>query len=125
VSLRLVGHDLDPAEVSRFLGCEPTEAGCTGELARRPDGSTRPIAKGFWRWSSGRQAADVADQIEALLARLTSDLAVWESLSRRYDANLFCGLFLETTNRGFELPASLLAAIAARHLRIGFDIYAP
>lgn len=125
VSLRIVGHDVDPAEISTLLSCESTEAARTGDVLTRPDGRTRTVPKGFWRLSTDRQATDLADQIESLLAKLTSDVAVWQSLTDRFDVDLFCGLFLETTNRGIELPARLLSALGERHLRIGFDIYAP
>jgi hypothetical protein len=125
VSLRIVGHEVDPAEISSLLGCEPTEAARTGDVLTRPDGGTRSVSKGFWQLSSGRQATDLADQIKALLAKLTSDVTVWKSLTERFDVDLFCGLFLETTNRGVELPVCVLSALSERHLRIGLDIYAP
>lgn len=125
VSLRIVGHDVEPTQISTLLGCESTEAARTGDVLTRPDGRTRSVSKGFWCLRSDRQATDLADQIESLLAKLTSDLTVWRSLTDRFDVDLFCGLFLETTNRGIELPAHLLSALGERHLRIGFDIYAP
>jgi hypothetical protein len=52
-------------------------------------------------------------------------MEVWRSLTEQFEVDLFCGLFLETTNRGLELPASLVSALGNRNLRIGFDIYAP
>jgi hypothetical protein len=67
----------------------------------------------------------LAEQIETLLARLTGDVEIWRSLTEQFEVDLFCGLFLETTNRGLELPASLLRALGNRNLRMGFDIYAP
>lgn len=125
VSLRIVGQDLDPLEISMLLGCEPTEAARTGDTLTRPNGRTRLVSKGFWRLRSERQATDLADQIESLLAKLTKDIAVWQSLTERFDVDLFCGLFLDATNRGVSLPAHLLTALGERRLRIGFDIYAP
>lgn len=125
VSLRIWGQDVDPAELSALLGCEPTEAARTGDTLVRSNGRTRLVSRGFWHLSSDRQATVLADQIESLLSKLTNDVAVWQSLTERFDVDLFCGLFLETTNRGVELPAHLLAKLAERRLRIGFDIYAP
>jgi hypothetical protein len=125
VSLRIFGEDVDPVEISMLLGCEPTEAARTGETLTRPNGRTRMVSMGFWSLSSDRQATDLADQIESLLAKLTNDAAVWQSLTERFDVDLFCGLFLETTNRGVSLPAHLMTALGERGLRIGFDIYAP
>jgi hypothetical protein len=108
-----------------LLGCQPSKSGRTGEVLVLADGKSRTVAKGFWHLGSERQALDLADQIESLLARLTKDLGVWRLLTEQYDVDLFCGLFLETTNRGLELPANLLSALGSRNLRIGFDIYAP
>jgi len=125
VSLRVMSPNLDPAEVSRLLGCEPSRAGRTGEVLVLPNGRSRTVKKGFWCLSSERQALDLAEQIESLLVRLTSDMEVWRSLTEQFEVDLFCGLFLKTTNRGLELPASLVSALGNRNLRIGFDIYAP
>lgn len=125
VSLRIVGDEVDPAEISTLLGCESTEAARTGDVLTLANGRTRAVRKGFWTLSSGRQATHVADQIESLLAKLTSDVTVWQSLADRFDVDLFCGLFMEASNRGIELPAHLLSALGERHLRVGFDIYAP
>jgi hypothetical protein len=125
VSLRITGQEVDPEKISTLLGCEPTEAARTGATLTLPSGRTRSVSKGFWHLRSDRQATDLADQIEALLAKLTSDVTVWQSLTDRFEVDLFCGLFLETTNRGVELPAYLVSALGERRLRIGFDIYAP
>jgi hypothetical protein len=43
---------------------------------------------------TGSQRGDIVDQIESLLAKLTSDLTVWRSLTDGFDVDLFCGLFL-------------------------------
>jgi hypothetical protein len=125
VSLRIVGHEVDPAEISTLLGCEPTEAARTGDLLTRQNGRTRKVSEGFWCLSTHRQTTDLADQIESLLAKLSGDVTVWRSLTDRFDVDLFCGLFMEATNRGVEIPARLLRALGERNLRIGFDIYAP
>lgn len=125
VSLRIWGQDVDPAEISALLRCEPTEAARTGDTLTRSNGRTRLVSKGFWHLSSDREATNLADQIESLLSKLTSDVAVWQSLTERFDVDLFCGLFLDAANRGVELPAHLIVALGERRLRIGFDIYAP
>jgi hypothetical protein len=124
VTLRLFGDDLDPTEITRLLGVEPSEAARTGESVTRANG-TYTARQGFWRLRSGRRETDIADQLLTLLARLTDDLSVWRALTSRYRADLFCGLFLSVPNRGIELSPELLGQISARHLTLGFDIYGP
>ena len=124
VMLRIYGDDLDPEEITRLLGCEPWDAGRTGELkvgAKR----SWTVRRGYWKLRSERSETDVAEQIPELLARLTQDLGVWEALASRYKMDLFCGLFLRTRNRGVEFDAALLKMICERHLKVGFDIYGP
>lgn len=123
VTLRITGHDINPLEVTRLLGCEPSEAGHSGKEVTLPPGGSCTVERGFWHLNSERQATDLATQIERLLAQLTSDLERWRVVTERYEVDVFCGLFLEDINRGFELPARLLAALGERRLRIGFDIY--
>jgi len=62
-------------------------------------------------------------QIQSLLARLTPDLQVWQSLAAEYRVDLFCGYFMSDSNQGFTLSATTVSALAARQLEIGFDIY--
>jgi hypothetical protein len=124
VTLRFFGDDLEPAEITRLLGCEPSEAARTGENLRRSNG-TFTVRQGFWRLRSERSETDIADQLLALLARLSSDLSVWRELTDRYRADLFCGLFLSTRNRGIEFSPELLQRVSERQLTLGFDIYGP
>lgn len=65
------------------------------------------------------------DKIEDLIEKLTADLKVWAAINRRFSVDIFCGVFLDEWNRGYELPHALVKKIADRGLRIGFDIYGP
>jgi Domain of unknown function (DUF4279) len=65
---------------------------------------------------------DVEEVILDLLGRLPTDPGVWHLLSQKYRMDLFCGLFLEASNRGFSLSAGTCRALADRGLEIGFDI---
>ena len=120
LTLRFYGDDLDPAELTKSLGGEPTTTEIKGELGWR----SRISASGSWRLSvEPREPGDLDGQIRALFALLTDDLAVWAGLSARYRGDLFCGLFMEDTNEGLELEPGTLAMIGNRGLRLGFDIY--
>ena len=108
VALRVAGPSLDRAAISAALG----------HIADR-DGQ-------HWTLHAPESSGgDLDSQVEWLLSRLTQDLTVWEDLAKRFKIDLFCGLFLERSNRGVSLRPDTLGRIAARHIELGFDIYAP
>jgi hypothetical protein len=110
ITLRVRGEDLVPDDVSSLLQCAPTGAK-------------------HGRWSLQLESTecsptdDVEDGIKRLLARLPSDSGVWASLTTRYEVDLFCGLFLASANRGFELSPQVMKLLADRGIEVGFDIY--
>ena len=60
-----------------------------------------------------------------MLERLPpSSSAVWGWLQSRFDVQLRFGIFLETWNRGFGVPAEQLEQLSAMVSRFEFDIYA-
>ncbi len=123
VTLRLFGDDLDPEAVSAALGSEPTLSRRKGDAV--PDESAPRVADtGSWLLSSQQQSkSSLESQIALLFDRLTDDLSVWRDLCSRYHVDLFCGLWCNDWNRGLELSSEIVQAIAARGLRIGYDIY--
>lgn len=125
VSLRLFGDDLEPAEVTSLLGSQPTEARKKGELIAHSRYHLQARTGSWILKSRLDKSTDLAEQIEALLDLVTSDLDVWRKMTARYSADLFCGVFLDADNRGFDLPAQLVLRLAERGLSIGFDIYGP
>ena len=46
-----------------------------------------------------------------------------DGLKHRYRMDLFCGLFLQPTNRGFCISPEVSGMLAERGLEIGFDLY--
>jgi hypothetical protein len=63
------------------------------------------------------------DQIEEILARLTSDLEVWKSIGERLRVDLFCGLFLKGANEGLTLSPRSLSKLGMRGIELNLDIY--
>lgn len=123
VSLRFFGDDLDPDEVSTLLGCSPTDSARRGDLIQRRTSSyTAP--QGNWGLCTQRSTDDIETQLVALFERLTDDLSVWQSLTTRFDADLFCGVFLVWQGHGFDMSPRLHRLLADRNLTIIFDIYA-
>ena len=119
-SLRFIGEDLEPNELSNRLKFLPSEE------------TAFPIVKNkkeiITVWSVSCCESDrnrLEKKIETLLSWFTNDITVWKEISGKYRGEIFCGLFLDGWNRGFELSSELLKMISDRNLLIGFDIYSP
>ncbi len=124
VGLRFFGEDLDPDSLTASLGRAPTVGAKTGQSWTTSLGATKIARRGTWRLKApDRAPADLDGQIMDLLSTLTTDLGVWQNLTAKYDADLFCGLFLAVENEGIGLAAKTLQEIANRNLKIDFDIY--
>ena len=54
---------------------------------------------------------------------MTDDPVVWHNLASRFDVDIFCGLFLECFNRGFNVSPELMERLAGCRIRLEFDIY--
>ena len=104
--LRFFGDDLLPEAVSALLGAEPTSCVRKGEeIVGRSTGNIRIAPTGRWSLMAARREPEGLDaQVFEILNRLTSDLDVWQSLVR-YEPDLFCGIFMESTNDMLLLSA--------------------
>ena len=121
-TLRIIGDDLDPDEVTRLLGVEPTAQSRKGEANR----SGYPAPHGIWRLGATEQVpGDLNAQIDELLAKVTPDPSVWTDLTRKFRCDIFCGLFMQDGNEGEQLEPRILAMLGSRGLQLGLDIYGP
>jgi len=123
VSLRFSGDALDPDEISKLLNCQPTISYRKGDVL--PDKRYRRVAQtGMWGLS-GKKTGEISleKQIFQLFSRLTDDLEIWLKLTSQYHSDLFCGLFMESWNRGIDFSPQLMAQISARGLTLDLDIY--
>jgi hypothetical protein len=118
VALRVFGEDLDPDHISVLLGCQPSSAQRKGNPFPR---------KGRWLLEIYSKDCDENDDVEdgvrMLLERLPSDSGVWVSLTSTYTVDVFCGLFLASSNRGFGISPKVSRLLSDRNLEIGFDVY--
>lgn len=123
-TLRFFGDDLVPEHLSAVLGAMPTEACVKGqELVSRSTGKVRIAKTGSWRLKAERrEPEDLEAQIFELLGQLSNDMSVWASLSR-YKPDLFCGIFMGSSNDGLPLSAKALLALGQRGIALDLDIY--
>ena len=102
-----------------------TESSVKGqEIVSRTTGKVRIAKTGSWRLNAERRAPeDLEAQISELLSQLTNDLSAWESLAK-FGPNLFCGIFMASSNDGLPLSAKSLLALGQRGIALDLDIYA-
>jgi len=73
--------------------------------------------------AASREPENLDGQIEELLSKLSDDLAVWAAIAEVSKIDLFCGLCLRESNEGLSLSYRSMAALGARHIELGLDIY--
>lgn len=122
-TLRSFGADLDPEAVTAALGARPTRGVKAGDLLSTRRGVERAAKDGMWLLEAARRSpGDLDRQIEELFATLTTDLAVWRDLTARFQADLFLGLFLGSSNEGIREPRTLVE-VSMRGFTVDFDVY--
>jgi hypothetical protein len=126
VTLRIMGDALVPEEITALLGVSPTTAKTKGEkIVDRKTGKVRIAKSGMWRLCAmPREPEDMDGQIHEILSQMTNDLVVWQGIAKRFKIDLFCGLFMGCSNEGFMISPQSLAALGARGIEMGLDIYA-
>ena len=109
VASKVRGASVDKKEVEQLLGCESDQQKLKHWSLHAPDS----------------EESDLDSQVAWILSRLTADLAVWKKVVASYHVDLFCGLFLQRSNRGVTLAPKTMTELASRGIELGFDIYAP
>lgn len=123
-TLRVFGDDLNPDEVSALLGAEPTYKCRKGDARTLTSGRVIVERRGSWRLSASRREPENLDgQVLDVLGQLTQNLEVWRKLSNSYDVDLFCGVFMESSNDGLPLSPVALLALGERGIRLELDIF--
>jgi hypothetical protein len=126
VTLRIMGDDLVPKEITRLLGASPTLAYAKGD--KKVGGKTGKVwirKGGMWSLSAAdKEPENVDAQIDEILSQLTSNLSVWVGIGKRYKMDLFCGFFMGSCEEGLTISARSLAALGQRGIEAGLCIYA-
>ncbi|MBR0957141.1 DUF4279 domain-containing protein [Bradyrhizobium japonicum] len=122
VTLALYSDELEPKEVSRALGIEPTHAHRCGEHLKP---RSPPARSGAWLLTArGRYVEPAQTIIDRLLKQLPTDPAVWRNLRARHDIQFRFGLHMTGWNKGFSISVEQITRIAALGASMEFDIYA-
>jgi hypothetical protein len=125
VSLRIAGEALDPTEITRLLGAQPSRGQIKGQAQTSKSG-TRVARIGLWSLeATATEPEDLNSQVAELLGRLTADIGVWKSIGGRFDIDLFCGWFMGGSNEGASISPETLIALGERGIELAIDLYAP
>lgn len=124
VSLLIDEDDLIPSEITALLGSQPSFGVVKGERFLASSGRYIEAKTGKWKVTSGwKTSVHLDEEISALLARLTNDLAAWKYLTDHYHCYVSVGGYLADWTGGITLSPPTLGALAARQLAIDFDLY--
>lgn len=125
LSLRISGDSLVPDEISELLAGQPTFSHAKGEtIGGSGNGPVRVARSGVWLLSvEDRSPENLDGQLRELFDQLTDDLNAWQTISDNYSADLFVGMFMQGSNEGLNITASVVKMMADRMLEIGFDVY--
>ena len=126
-TLRVVGLDLDPEQVSVLLGSSPSHSASKGQTVISPHGLAPRVARnGVWQLEAAATEPEDFDlQVAQLLGDLTKDIEVWRGLANRYKLDIFCGWFMKESNEGVDIKSSTLEELGRRGIALALDIYAP
>ncbi|WP_287098606.1 DUF4279 domain-containing protein [Mesorhizobium sp.] len=124
--LFILGDDLIPDEVTKLLGALPTVARVKGGQWFTPIGQSMISKTGVWRRHAERRTpGDINLQISEILEPLSKDRTVWQSLQRRFDVKMDCGLIMSDWNEGLEILPETMKQLADRGVRLELDVYGP
>lgn len=123
-ALRIFGDDLQPDGITRLLKCQPSKAEIKGQVIKYPSGRERAVKHGHWRLvAEDAEPEDLDGQIQWILSQMTNEPDIWKHLVQTYDVDMFCGIFMGSSNDGFCLSPKTLLILGERGIEIGFDIY--
>jgi hypothetical protein len=124
-TLRISGDPLIPEEISRMLGSDPTHSQIKGEIIVVPKTGKESVAQfGLWiLGASDCEPENINGQVEAILGMLTDDLHIWTKIREEFKIDLFCGLFMGSSNEGLSISPQTLAALGLRSIELSLDIY--
>ena len=124
-TLRIIGDQLVPSKITQMLGSPPTKAEQKGdESVGASTGRVRIAKTGMWRLEAEpREPEDLSAQIDEILGKLTTDQAVWAEIRKSCRIDLFCGLFMKSSNDGISLQPEHLRSLSERGIELALDIY--
>jgi len=123
-SLRIVSGTIDPVDIAKQLGLEPTKTHVKGSPRSARHNATWPSS--LWLLNSPlTDQSDMADHIRYFLDLLEPKVHALEALATNCKIDLFCGFSSGNGQGGFVLDPHTLSRLAALKIPVVFDLYPP
>jgi hypothetical protein len=126
-ALHVSGEALQPTEVTRLFGIEPSESETRGVPLRHADGTTiRTPSAGRWTLgvpASMSDAFNFNEVVEAVLAKLPKDAAIWRAVGALGTLHVSASLALDDSNGEMWLEPQLLSFLGERGVGIHVEFY--
>ena len=124
-TFRIMGETLDPDEVTRLLGIEPSFARRKGDKFGNPK---RPVTSRTGIWALESEKSVISSDLELHLDFLLSSLGSKASILRKLvqeglEADIFCFWMSGTGRGGPMLGADTIRRIADLGVILDFDFY--
>ncbi|MBT2748233.1 MULTISPECIES: DUF4279 domain-containing protein [unclassified Lysobacter] len=126
--LRIWGEELIPDELTHALGAQPSFSHLKGDtiVVNARTGAGRIAKTGAWQLTlEKRTPGDLDEQIDELFARLNHAPALWASLQSRFELDLYCGLFMDTSNDSAAISPRNMRLLGERGIELRLEIYDP
>lgn len=121
--LRIVSSTIDPIEIGKQLGLEPTKTHLKGSLRSARHKAVWPSS--LWLLNSPlSEQSDMTDHIRYFVDLLEPRARVLDDLARDCKVDLFCGYSSENGQGGFVLDPSILSRLASLRLQL-FSTFIP
>jgi hypothetical protein len=123
-SFRIFGDSLQPSEITALLEVEPTKSGRKGEPAFSP--LRQPLRSSVWILDS--PLADhlpLQDHFRWLLDALEPKQEQLAEITKRYEADFFCGFSSANGQGACILDPELLSRLAMLGVEVVLDLYPP
>jgi hypothetical protein len=126
-ALHVSGESLQPQEVTRLFGVEPSESETRGVPLLHSDGTTiRTPSAGRWTLgvpASISNAFNFNEVIDAVLAKLPKDASVWRAVGALGTMHVEVSLALDESNGEMWLEPQLLSFLGERGVGVHVEIY--
>jgi hypothetical protein len=126
-ALHVSGESLQPGEITRLFGIEPSESETRGVPIRNADGAAiRTPSAGRWTLgvpASLSDAFNFNEVVDAVLAKLPKDASIWRAVGALGTIHISVSLALDESNGEMWLDPQLLSFLGERGVGLHVEIY--
>ncbi len=121
VTLGIYGEDLEPQEIERILGVEPSDTVRRGDRIGPRGESSKHGA--FLLTREAESQEQVSRVLEDLFALLPDSEELWASLKSRFKLQVRFGAGIYRTYSGFGVSAAQIDRLARMRVDVEIDVY--